>query len=445
MDSLSRLLMTSLCSGRLWTALLVSLIFSSCGDYYRPVAFPEPGPPPDPSALHFSLVISDNGNENPGTSSRIDVSGDTNVGVASVGRRPVHAALLPNGSRVFVANDSDDVDTISSYSPSDATQVTTISLESGSNPVFVHTTQNDVVYVANSGSNTVAVISVSNNVVANTIAVGSNPVALAELPNRQKLYVVNQGSGDVTSINTVDRSVNPVIATGANPVMAVARSDSARVYSLNEGSGTVSVIDTSSDAVLSSPTVDPGSNFMFYDKALNRLYIVEPSRKVAVFDVSVDPPVALAPIDLSGAGICPAGCTIDGLTVLPDGSRVYVATHSTTATCSSASDTPPCITSRVTVVREPGNTILTTMDSGAKPDVPVVAACDTVRYRRSIAAAADGTRVFASNCDAGSTGIIRTSDDTHVLDLPAPVSAFNPPQPNAPPPPQNPVLVLAGR
>src|SRR5213080_3051037 len=84
-----------------------------------------------------------------GTGTRIDVSGDTNVGVATVGLGPVHAALLPNGSRIYVANSLED--TISSYALTSLTPVTT-SLPFGSRPVFVHATENGMMYVANIGS-----------------------------------------------------------------------------------------------------------------------------------------------------------------------------------------------------------------------------------------------------------------------------------------------------
>jgi hypothetical protein len=66
-----------------------------------------------------------------------------------------------------------------------------------------------------------------------------------------------------------------------------------------------------------------------------------------------------------------------------------------------------------------------------------------VRFRFSAAASADSTKVFAGKCDSGSTAVIRTSDDTPVLDMPAPLGAVTPPNGgNALP--QNPVFLLAG-
>src|SRR5256884_8397226 len=136
---------------RVFAVFVLLLVCVGCGDQFRPVATPITPPPPDPQPTHFIFVIDGNGANDPGTGTRIDVSGDTNVGVATVGLGPVHAALLPNGSRIYVANSFED--TISLYALTSLTPVTT-SLPFGSRPVFVHTTENGTMYVANIGSST---------------------------------------------------------------------------------------------------------------------------------------------------------------------------------------------------------------------------------------------------------------------------------------------------
>src|SRR6266853_2300369 len=120
------------CGRRVLGILVLCLIGVSCGDQYRPVAIPSVGPPPDPAAFHFVLVRSDNGTHDPGASSRLDVSGDTNIGVAQLGLGPAHATLTPNGARVYAVNTRED--SVSSYSPtpgSTATSVATTSLPAG--------------------------------------------------------------------------------------------------------------------------------------------------------------------------------------------------------------------------------------------------------------------------------------------------------------------------
>ena len=446
------------------------LLWAGCGDTFRPVVIPTPPAPPDSSNFRAVFVVNSNGPANPGTGMQIDVSGDTNVGTAKLGLGPVHAAVQPSGTaHVFVANSLDD--TVASFAPAPPCPATPCpvsalgtvsfsSLPAGSTPVFVHTTENNTVYVANSGNPTVAptvaAISVTSNVVTNIIPVGpvgANPVALAETPDARKLYAVNQGNSSVTSINPLDKSINMTIMdpTIIAPVWAVARADSARVYVLSsQGNGNLAVIDTLTDTLVpNSISVGAGANFMLYDKSLNRLYITNPTANtLTIVDVAADPPKLIATLNLTTGlnPLCPVGCL--SVTALPDGSRAYVASAQETSTCPTGASLP-CLISDVTVINASSNTITKTI---SLPTVPVVASCASTaapaiagtRFRISTASAGDSSRVYVGNCDAGNISIIRTLEDTPVLSLPAPVSAGQPPPGSTQPPPQNPVFVLAG-
>jgi len=515
-------------AARLLGILTLFLICIGCGDQYRPVAVPIVPPQPDPDAIHFVLVLSNNGSIDPGASSRLDISGDTNIGVAQLGLGPAHATLISNASRVYAVNTLED--SVSSFSPSPGstpTVVTTTSLPAGSRPVFAHTTENGTVYVANFGNNTVAAVSAASNAMLNPlIAVGNQPVALAETPDQKKLYAVNQGDGTVTAISVVDRSVTQTIPTGTNPVWAVARADSARIYVLNSGSGTLSAIDTVTDSVVGSASVGAGANYMVYDGKLNRLYVTNlVANTVTTLNASVDPPTVLFVTPVAAGPLTVA--------VLPDGSRAYAVSSSKIPPCTSdPGDTQLCITSGVTVINASDGSVRKTIplestvsitaaaQSGnnttytyslisgpaLRPGMEIVVAgmtdavnngtftvaaanagnftvangvgatassqsgtgsvvievsntlptgCDVnglgipggvpggVRFRVSSAASADSTKVIVGKCDAGSTTVIRTSDDTPVLDMPAPLSTATPLNGgNALP--QNPVFVLAG-
>jgi YVTN family beta-propeller protein len=417
--------------------LLLMSICIGCGQTYRPVATPIPPTTPNPGFSHLALVISGNGSNNPGASTSIDVSGDTAVSQSTVGLMPAYAAIVLNGTRVYVANSLDD--TVSTFSPSTATPVTTISLPGGSHPSFVGTTENTSVYVANSGSNTVSAIFINSNVVEPPIygiPVGVNPVSLAETPNQQKLYVANKGNsggggGSVTSINPIDRSVNPPIAnaTWVSPVSVVARSDSNRVYVLDQGSGLVSPIDTASDSVLSpaqcghnpcSVSVGVGANFMLYDPTRNRIYVSNPANNTVTYlDASSD---ALPAV------VIPVANPIS-VAVLPDGTRAYV---------SSASVNGGTVTSRVTVINASSGSVTATIPLTTFEVAP---GCGSNPSELSMAASADSSRVYVGNCDAGNVAIIQTLNDTLLLQMPAPQSAtFK----DGSPLPQNPVFVVAG-
>ncbi len=405
--------------------LLLMLVCLSCGETYRPVATPIIPSLPNPGFSHLAMVISGNGTNNPGASTSIDVSGDTAVSRSTVGLVPVHAAVVLNGTRVYVANRLDD--TVSAFSPSSATPVSTISLPAGSAPSFVATTEFTALYVANSGNNTVSAILMSNNVLEPPIygiPVGVNPVSLAETPSQVKLYVACRGNGvsggSVTSINTSDRSVNPPIsnATWVSPVSVAARSDSDRVYVLDEGSGLVSAIDTGSDTLVNSVSVGVGANFMLYDPTRNRLYISNPAQNTVTY--------LEASSDALPAVVIPIANPVS-VAALPDGSRVYI---------SSASVSGGNVSSQVTVVNASGGNARTTI-----PLTTVKQVCASNPSELSMAASADSSRVYVGNCDAGNIADIQTLSDTLLLQMPAPQSAtFS----DGAPLPQNPVFVVAG-
>ena len=85
--------------GWLAAIALATLLEISCGQVYRPVVIPISTTPPNPANFHAVFGISANAPVNPGTALQIDVSGDTNIGVANMGMNPTHAAILPNNSR----------------------------------------------------------------------------------------------------------------------------------------------------------------------------------------------------------------------------------------------------------------------------------------------------------------------------------------------------------
>ncbi len=384
--------------------VLLPLICLSCGETYRPVANPVTPNPPNPEFSHVALVISGNGANNPGAGTSIDVSGDTAVSQATVGLMPSYAALAASGTRAYVTNSLDD--TVSEFSPSSPTPVTTLSLPAGSVPTFAGTGETSTVYVVNSGAGNVAAISIASNVITNTIPVGANPVALVETPltsvsGPQKVYVANQGSGTVSVISSLDKSVSTAIGTWTSPVWAAARSDANRVYILDSGAGTVSAIDTAHDTELpTTASVGAEANFMAYDPIRNRLYVTNPATNLlSIIDVSND--------TLTTSTVAVAAPI--SVAVLPDGSRIYVA---------SAAVSGGIVNSSVSVVNAGNLSIATTI-----PLASVAQSCVSSRFELSVAASADGTRVYVGNCDAGNTTIIQTSTDTVVTNLPAPTSA----------------------
>ncbi|HEX4604784.1 MAG TPA: YncE family protein [Candidatus Angelobacter sp.] len=319
----------------LGTAIFV-VVAVGCNDTLRQFIVPVPGPTGDPGTLAHAITLS----TNPvvptptvsadGSDLHIDVSGDSNVGIVPVGINPVFLGKTSN--RVFIINggDASTPATVSSYIallPQSAT-VSTVTLPSTSlKPIAGATSSSGNIYVANSGSNNVDVISGGVLAVTTTLPVGTQPVMIAGNAANNKIFVVNHGSNNVTEISTIDNTVvGSPIPVGGSPIWAVMSTDGLFVFVVNQGDGTVSVIDASLDIVIATIPVGPSPNFAFYESKLKRVYVSNTGNstisviKANGIDLGSTPqvlPVKLADIALSGAPT--------SVTALSDGTRAYAA------------------------------------------------------------------------------------------------------------------------
>jgi DNA-binding beta-propeller fold protein YncE len=179
---------------------------------------------------------------------------------------------------------------------------------------------------------------------------------------------------------------------------------------------------------------------MLLDRHLNRLYVTNPvNNTVSIFDATVSnassgsPPVLIKTITLT----TPAASGGMMITALNNGTKAYVVSYQPTA----AAEVTAISTLDNTVVGQPIQlTNAAVVPAGAQT------VCTAARFRASITSSVDSSRVYVSLCDPGTTNIINTVNDTVVLPMNSPISAYpaqSPPSPPAPPP-QNPVWVIAG-
>jgi DNA-binding beta-propeller fold protein YncE len=355
---------------------VATVLWMSCGQIYRPVVIPINNIPPNPEDFHAIFSINNNTPFNYGTGMQIDVSGDTEIGAANMGVNPTHAGILPNDSRVFVANagsqNGTDADSITAFFPAadsrtatgiGAPTVFSLPTVGPTNPateqpsfycpylpVYVTTAQNSAVFVANYGTENVSTCSISStdsvailNPLTNTIAqvsylpAATHPVAMAETPNGLNLYVANQGNNTVTNLSPIDLTTQAIIPVGSEPTWMVSRVDGLRVYVVTQGDGNLWTINTATNAVMSTQSVGgAGANYVLYDNSLNRLYVTNPNAgAVYVFDATVDPPNPLATVSIAAPPPCaasPGACSAAApvsVAALPDTTRFYVASYAT--------------------------------------------------------------------------------------------------------------------
>lgn len=402
---------------------VLMLLAAGCNDTLRQFIVPVPPPTGDPGTLAHAITLSTNPAPttppSPGSDMHIDVSGDTNVGIVTVGQNPVFLGTTSNQAFVINSGDSTTPPTVSVYIallPQGAAVSTVTLPASSSKPIAGSTSSANNIYIANNGSNNVSVISTGVLAVTATIplpAGDSQPVMIAGNGSNNKIFVVNQGSNNITEISTIDNTVIKDITVGSSPVWAVMSTDGLFVFVVNQGDGTVSVIDTSLDIVLpcsgvfcvggnairvgSSAASSP--NFAFYEPKLKRVYVSNTGEntvsviKANAIDLGSVPqvlPEKLKDVPVSG--------TPTSVTALSDGTRAYAALGNCPAGVNHTTivaQAPSCTGNLVSVIDAVALTEKKTITVGVGPI--------------SIDASRDASRVYVANSHDTVTG----SSGTH--------------------------------
>jgi len=389
-------------------AACLLLAWLGCGDQYRPVANPIIGPGGQPQSTHFAYVVNFNPNGD-GSTTTIDVSGDTVSWVQPLGVGSIYEALPPKSTALFIANSGDD--TVSDFSAFVNGAVTTIGLLPGSHPVFLTATQTATMYVLNSGFNStclttgsVSSILTSTRSVTNTGCVGLNPINMVQAASGGQIFVLNQGDNmgqgsvsvlDPTSLAVV-KTLNPGDGLGLNPVYATSSLDGSYIFVVTQGDGvnpgTLDILTTgTAPAVAASVPLGVKPTYSYLDPHLNRLYVTSTGdNTVSVFDAS-NVNVANSPPIPSLSPPVVVGTAPTGIAALQDGSRFYVA--------NSGSNT-------VSVVSATSFAVLKTVGVGTTPTF--------------VAADPTSSKVYVTNQRSFSTSIIQTVNDTVSVAIAAP-------------------------
>jgi YVTN family beta-propeller protein len=190
------------------------------------------------------------------TVSAIDTSTQSFLGVISVGTNPIGITYDPTNKDMYVANyDSESISVISTTS---YTTVATISVPGQRIEGLAFDPTNSLVYAADyyntnflTAGNTVSVINTTTNSVVGTITVGQSPVSVAYDPANEEMYVTNSGSDSVSVISSPSVSVSPstysidagqTIILTATPQSGSGSYPSYSWYSKTPGSSTLSAV-----------------------------------------------------------------------------------------------------------------------------------------------------------------------------------------------------------
>jgi len=324
------------------------LLWVACGEVYRPVVIPINNIPPNPGNFHAVFGISTNAPGNPGTAMQIDVSGDSNIGVASMGVNPTHAAALPGASRIFVANGAGDpcngVDIITSFVPA-----TTGLILGGLGNFSTFTLPN--VTAVQSPSSAIAAISESGNVVtltlssalanavpgasiviSNVVASGANPLGyngcfpITSASGNTIQYVnsitgLTAGAGGSATLPTFCPYLPDYVTTTQPTAMYVAN------YGV-DGNPNCNLASTDSVAALATVTSTVG-NIAYLPGGSHPVSMAETPNGQYLYVVNQgnNTVAVLSTADLSTVATIPVGATPVWAVARADGQRIYVLTQ----------------------------------------------------------------------------------------------------------------------
>src|SRR6185437_5672149 len=109
---------------------------------------------------------------------------------------------------------------------------------------------NERVYVANGGTDTVTVIDANTNKILENIRVGSVPRDIVINNKTNKIYVANRDSNSLSVIDAVSNKVIDTIMAGEKPRGISINNKTNKIYVANRDSNSLSVIDAVSNKVI---------------------------------------------------------------------------------------------------------------------------------------------------------------------------------------------------
>jgi len=365
----------------------VLALAAGCGNQYRPVVTPinPTGPAGQPTA--YVTVLSQPGPtgivgscsgttySTPSVITLLDFSGDSILDEAEGGYGPLTFSLESSGSQVFAPN-CDGTITTSDNSPGAilTKNIQTSTLLPNALPTNALLDQN-ILYVTETGqtsscpaTNCVAQMMGSPQAVKQEIPVAPSLVNLVGSGSSERIYAISQGNstggslswgtcdtpstvtvtGEADAIETTSNTISARLPLGICPVYGYMSPNSLRTFIMNRGGtpgvsgGTVTVINSQLNAIDSlHPTITVGAGPVFADYYIDGQVLVTAnydSNSISIIDASLDVygndsltfGTVLATVNLANGPGCPTGTDTMCMhpvevTVLQDGSRVYVA------------------------------------------------------------------------------------------------------------------------
>ncbi|MDF2736281.1 MAG: repeat-containing protein [Nitrososphaeraceae archaeon] len=198
---------------------------------------------------------------------------ELNINKIPVGSHPSGIAIDyddDNNQLLYVANtDSDTVSVIDGTKKEIKEQ-----FKVGHKPrdIAIHT-ENNIMYVSNSMSNTVNIIDLENKSIKNITTEGKYPVGLAVNERTNLVYVANTDSNTVSVINGTTNKVDSTIKVGNSPSGVAVDANKNLVYVTNYRDGSLSVINGTTNKVDSTIKIGNTPSGVAVDANKNLVYV----------------------------------------------------------------------------------------------------------------------------------------------------------------------------
>lgn len=214
------------------------------------------------------------------------ISASDNIVIANISLGGIHDTIGPHSiaydsekNSVYVGNGL--ANTVSVISDETNKVIETIPVGTQVNTFIGKSPAADIVYdeskgllfITNSGEDTVSIISDNSNTIIKNVTVGAAPTALAYNPAKGEIYVTNAIDNSVSVISDGTLEVIRNVSVGKTPLGIAYDSSTGNLYVANSADNTVSVVSSETYEIILNITVGLGPNAIAYDSGTNQIYV----------------------------------------------------------------------------------------------------------------------------------------------------------------------------
>lgn len=184
--------------------------------------------------------------------------------------RPTDVAVDPISGEIYVADSyTGNVSVISSKTTHIMRNISV-----GISPFGIaYDPADNLMFVSNSGSDNISVINVTTNSVSDTISGVSEPRDIAFCPLNSEMYVADYNVSSVSAVNAETMKIVSNISVGQNPWGVAFDPANQQMYVTNSGKNNVSVINVTENRAVLSIDVGLGPEGIAYDAYNHNMYV----------------------------------------------------------------------------------------------------------------------------------------------------------------------------